>query len=766
MVVTVSIGGGDTAVIAYITTGPFLINVRNTGLVDATDLTIDLVYNAVNQPSALKKSWQHIDDYPVKPVGTSEPLLAAQKTFHLLVSALLGLQPMKAQDETDISATDVQGTWAVEGSSDGDTAGMDSANRLMNELGEFDASKFVYGEGGDGSAHSWIVLAQVKRTACNTVQTGVRLLLSFMDTGGSAAGRLWMQPSSTAFEGGDASNNPTSSTAGAVGINAGLLFPVSGAEFVDSVHPFMAFMRLSTEGDWHLFAKQSDIADFYCLLSFVETEFRSVPSATKAWPWVLSAAESNRADQTLFFGGGFGGAPLTNTFTGAGNTAEAKVLVSADGWAGLDPEDSTRSLSFPTIVSAITEAGPSVVGTAIDWPLLPGQGLIGAVDQGTQSPVDGGVEHVAVGETLVPAYKAIQMLPLVSVPIVQTGGIGRLPMTPGVAFEAGELVTSEGGATATVVTQEADCLTVSDWSVAPAPEFLAGEALTGSVAGTGTATGVLTSAGFAVGDTATGGTHGYSGLVWRVTVNAEGVGVLILSNPIDALGAPIDLTADPVNFFEASEVVSGGVIPAVAGVPSTPFVWDIRKDFTEFLAAAPVVVEVPISGDTYVTVLYADAPYSIGDSVVGETSEATGEITEVTAEGFTFIVLTGTFLFGEGLTVDGATGGGTPPVAAPLVSNIIPAAGAALTPKTVVKLDVTNETGVFRLIELVAYFPKLNLREVIWDGVSFGPAYDNAQKAKSAITNGFHFEFARNNGWPMSPTILPRAINLTGEENA
>lgn len=102
----------------------------------------------------------------------------------------------------------------------------------------------------------------------------------------------------------------------------------------------------------------------------------------------------------------------------------------------------------------------------------------------------------------------------------------------------------------------------------------------------------------------------------------------------------------------------------------------------------------------------------------------------------------------------------------PIVSNVTPVAGTAVTARTPVGLDVTDDSGVFRRIMLVASFPTLGLLEVVHDGDNFAPLYAGTGNTREAIANGFRYTALRRGGWPASPTLIPFAIDQEGAEAA
>lgn len=106
-----------------------------------------------------------------------------------------------------------------------------------------------------------------------------------------------------------------------------------------------------------------------------------------------------------------------------------------------------------------------------------------------------------------------------------------------------------------------------------------------------------------------------------------------------------------------------------------------------------------------------------------------------------------------------------PPVPSqPVISNVTPAAASAIATNDMVGFDITDPEGFVRIL-LVADFPGLGVREVIHDGQSFSPNYSGFGNSRVVITNGFRFTILRGGGWPVSPVIIPYAIDTTGQEN-
>ena len=99
----------------------------------------------------------------------------------------------------------------------------------------------------------------------------------------------------------------------------------------------------------------------------------------------------------------------------------------------------------------------------------------------------------------------------------------------------------------------------------------------------------------------------------------------------------------------------------------------------------------------------------------------------------------------------------------PTIVNIVPAVGTSISASTPLSFDVTDSSGLFRRIIVVASFPQLRIQEIVHDGDAFGPWYQ--QSIRSTISGGFHYSVLRLGGWPASPTLEAFAIDRSGNEN-
>lgn len=108
-----------------------------------------------------------------------------------------------------------------------------------------------------------------------------------------------------------------------------------------------------------------------------------------------------------------------------------------------------------------------------------------------------------------------------------------------------------------------------------------------------------------------------------------------------------------------------------------------------------------------------------------------------------------------------------PDVTTPTVSNVSPTPGTPISRSQPLFLDVTDNTG-FRRILLVAFFDPNDggdgQREVVHDGDQFAARYI-ALSERTVISGGYRYRIRRaSGGWPSAPTIIPYAIDTSGNE--
>jgi hypothetical protein len=106
-----------------------------------------------------------------------------------------------------------------------------------------------------------------------------------------------------------------------------------------------------------------------------------------------------------------------------------------------------------------------------------------------------------------------------------------------------------------------------------------------------------------------------------------------------------------------------------------------------------------------------------------------------------------------------------PPVDAsvPLVGNFNPAPGTPIVRTGPISFEVTDDSGDFGRIFVVAFFPSTGVTEVVHDGDGFRGHYV-AGSSRTMIAGGFRYTLLRTNGWPGAPTIQTFAIDRAGNE--
>jgi len=102
-------------------------------------------------------------------------------------------------------------------------------------------------------------------------------------------------------------------------------------------------------------------------------------------------------------------------------------------------------------------------------------------------------------------------------------------------------------------------------------------------------------------------------------------------------------------------------------------------------------------------------------------------------------------------------------VTAPVVGNFVPGSGTAISKTTPIAFDVTDDSGQFRRIFVMAFFAATGACEVIHDGDAFRGFYA-ANSSRRLIAGGFRYTVARTGGWPAAPSIQTFAMDATGNE--
>lgn len=90
----------------------------------------------------------------------------------------------------------------------------------------------------------------------------------------------------------------------------------------------------------------------------------------------------------------------------------------------------------------------------------------------------------------------------------------------------------------------------------------------------------------------------------------------------------------------------------------------------------------------------------------------------------------------------------------PTLGNFVPVVGTALSASTPIMFDVTQDVSTYGVLLIIADYPQLKIRELVHDGVSFGPRYQGASNSRVVTVTGFSFSILREGGWPESPSLL------------
>jgi hypothetical protein len=112
----------------------------------------------------------------------------------------------------------------------------------------------------------------------------------------------------------------------------------------------------------------------------------------------------------------------------------------------------------------------------------------------------------------------------------------------------------------------------------------------------------------------------------------------------------------------------------------------------------------------------------------------------------------------------GASGGNIPQV-----SDVVPTPSTTLTADEAITFKVTDVDVDIHRVFVVVTLPNSGVKEVVHDGDSFGPKYQNVSNYlfySGPSSEVFNFSILRDGGWPESPTLTVYAIDDTGGENS
>lgn len=99
----------------------------------------------------------------------------------------------------------------------------------------------------------------------------------------------------------------------------------------------------------------------------------------------------------------------------------------------------------------------------------------------------------------------------------------------------------------------------------------------------------------------------------------------------------------------------------------------------------------------------------------------------------------------------------------PVVSNYSPVPGATINAGDSITFDVTDNSGSFTRIIVVAQYRDTGVQEVIHDGDGF-TGYFTSTSSRVIISGGYRYTVARFGGWEYSPTIRVFPIDAAGNE--
>lgn len=104
-------------------------------------------------------------------------------------------------------------------------------------------------------------------------------------------------------------------------------------------------------------------------------------------------------------------------------------------------------------------------------------------------------------------------------------------------------------------------------------------------------------------------------------------------------------------------------------------------------------------------------------------------------------------------------------VTAPVIANISPSPGASIDAGDSIALDVTDDSGAFARVMIVAFFEKTGIEEVVHDGSEFRGLYAVSESTRQVIADGYSYSFVRHGGWPSGQvTFRVFAIDSSGNE--
>jgi len=98
----------------------------------------------------------------------------------------------------------------------------------------------------------------------------------------------------------------------------------------------------------------------------------------------------------------------------------------------------------------------------------------------------------------------------------------------------------------------------------------------------------------------------------------------------------------------------------------------------------------------------------------------------------------------------------------PVLAIVSPAQGTTVAKSTPFVLDVTDNSGAFRRVILIAVYAS-GIHEVVHDGDSFVGHYA-LTSSRQFVVNGWRYTVLRRDGWPNGPKFRAYAIDQSGNE--
>lgn len=107
-----------------------------------------------------------------------------------------------------------------------------------------------------------------------------------------------------------------------------------------------------------------------------------------------------------------------------------------------------------------------------------------------------------------------------------------------------------------------------------------------------------------------------------------------------------------------------------------------------------------------------------------------------------------------------------PDTTTPVIANVQPTPGTAIGRAQALFFDVTDDFS-FRRVILVALFDVASggdgSQEIIHNGDAFAVKYASLSE-RTIISGGYRYRVRRSGGWPSAPTVVPYAIDTSGNE--